>query len=151
MELILLEKVAQLGDPGDLVNVKSGYGRNFLIATGKAIRADEENKAEYERRKKDLLEAETERKDKALEEAKKLESIVVGIEVPVSEEGTLYGSIGTREISDSLTEKGIDLEKSSIRLPDGTLKEVGEYSIDIELHPEVVQNIKVVISAKEEN
>ena len=87
----------------------------------------------------------------ALEEAKKLESIVVGIEVPVSDEGTLYGSIGTREISDSLIEKGIDLEKSSIRLPDGTLKEVGEYSIDIELHPEVVQNIKVVISAKEEN
>jgi len=151
MELILLEKVAQLGDPGDLVEVKSGYGRNYLIPSGKAIRADEENKAEYERRKKDLLEAETERKDKALEEAKKLESIVVGIEVPVSEEGTLYGSIGTREISDSLIEKGIDLEKSSIRLPDGTLKEVGEYSIDIELHPEVVQNIKVVISAKEEN
>ena len=151
MELILLEKVAQLGDPGDLVEVKSGYGRNYLIPSGKAIRADEESKAEYERRKKDLLQAETERKDKALEEAKKLESIVVGIEVPVSEEGTLYGSIGTREISDSLTEKGIDLEKSSIRLPDGTLKEVGEYSIDIELHPEVVQNIKVVISAKEEN
>ena len=151
MELILLEKVAQLGDPGDLVEVKSGYGRNYLIPSGKAIRADEENKAEYERRKKDLLKAETERKDIALEEAKKLESIVVGIEVPVSEEGTLYGSIGTREISDSLIEKGIDLGKSSIRLPDGTLKEVGEYSIDIELHPEVVQNIKVVISAKEEN
>jgi len=151
MELILLEKVAQLGDPGDLVEVKSGYGRNYLIPSGKAIRADEENKAEYERRKKDLLQAETERKDMALEEAKKLESIVVGIEVPVSDEGTLYGSIGTREISDSLIEKGINLEKSSIRLPDGTLKEVGEYSIDIELHPEVVQNIKVVISAKEEN
>ena len=151
MELILLEKVAQLGDPGDLVEVKSGYGRNYLIPSGKAIRADEENKAEYERRKKDLLQAETERKDMALEEAKKLESIVVGIEVPVSDEGTLYGSIGTREISDSLIEKGIDLEKSSIRLPDGTLKEVCEYSIDIELHPEVVQNIKVVISAKEEN
>ena len=151
MELILLQKVAQLGDPGDLVEVKSGYGRNYLIPSGKAIRADEENKAEYERRKKDLLQAETERKDKALEEAKKLESIIVSIEVPVSEEGTLYGSIGTREISDFLVEKGIDLEKSSIRLPDGTLKEVGEYSIDIELHPEVVQNIKVVISAKEEN
>ena len=151
MELILLEKVAQLGDPGDLVEVKSGYGRNHLIPSGKAIRADEENKAEYERRKKDLLKAETERKDIALEEAKKLESIVLDIEVPVSEEGTLYGSIGTREISDSLIEKGIDLGKSSIRLPDGTLKEVGEYSIDIELHPEVVQNIKVVISAKEEN
>ena len=150
MELILLEKVAQLGDPGDLVNVKSGYGRNFLIPTGKAIRADEENKAEYEKRKEELLKAETERKEKALGEAKQLESIVLNIEVPVSEEGTLYGSIGTREITESIVEKGIDLEKSSIRLPEGTLKEVGEYSIDIELHPEVVQDIKVVIAAKEE-
>ncbi len=150
MELILLEKVAQLGDPGDLVKVKSGYGRNFLIPTGKAIRADEENKAEYEKRKEELLKAETERKEAALEEAKKLESLVLNIEVPVSEEGTLYGSIGTREITDSILEKGIDLEKSSIRLPECTLKEVGEYSIDIELHPEVVHGIKVVITPKEE-
>ena len=150
MELILLEKVAQLGDPGDLVKVKSGYGRNFLIPTGKAIRADEENKAEYEKRKEELLKAETERKEKALGEAKQLESLVLNIEVPVSEEGTLYGSIGTREITESIVEKGINLEKSSIRLPEGTLKEVGEYSIDIELHPEVVQDIKVVIAAKEE-
>jgi len=150
MELILLEKVAQLGDPGDLVKVKSGYGRNFLIPTGKAIRADEENKAEYEKRKDELLKAETERKEVAIEEAKKLESLVLNIEVSVSEEGTLYGSIGTREITDSLVEKGIDLEKSSIRLPEGTLKEVGEYFVDIELHPEVVQGIKVVIAPKEE-
>ena len=150
MELILLEKVAQLGDPGDLVKVKSGYGRNFLIPTGKAVRADEENKAEYEKRKEELLKAETKRKEAAIEEAKKLESLVLNIEVPVSEEGTLYGSIGTREITDSITEKGIDLEKSSIRLPEGTLKEIGEYFIDIELHPEVVQGIKVVIAPKEE-
>ena len=149
MELILLEKVAQLGNPGDLVQVKSGYGRNFLIPTGKAIRADEENKAEYEKRKEGLLKAESERKEAALKEAKKLESLVLNIEVPVSEEGTLYGSVGTREITDSIAEKGIDLEKSSIRLPEGTLKEVGEYSLDIELHPEVVQGIKVVVAAKE--
>tara|TARA_Y100001970_G_scaffold270485_1_gene364429 strand:+ start:133 stop:588 length:456 start_codon:yes stop_codon:yes gene_type:complete len=150
MEVILLEKVAQLGDPGDLVKVKSGYGRNFLIPTGKAIRADEENKAEYERRKEELLKAEIARKEAAMEEAKKLEAFELSIEVPVSEEGTLYGSIGTREISESIAEKGIDIEKSSIRLPDGTLKEVGEYSIDIELHPEVIKGIKVVIVAKEE-
>tara|TARA_Y100001970_G_scaffold278206_1_gene383577 strand:+ start:6647 stop:7102 length:456 start_codon:yes stop_codon:yes gene_type:complete len=150
MELILLEKVAQLGDPGDLVKVKSGYGRNFLIPSGKAVRADEENKAEYEKRKEELLKAETDRKEAALEEAKKLESLVLNIEASVSEEGTLYGSIGTREIADSIVEKGIDLVKSSIRLPDGVLKELGEYSIDIELHPEVIQSIKVLITAKEE-
>ena len=96
MEVILLEKIAQLGDPGDLVEVRSGYGRNFLIPTGKAIRADEENKAEYERRKEELIKAESERKEAAIEEAKKLESLILNIEVPVSEEGTLYGSIGTR-------------------------------------------------------
>ncbi len=151
MEVILLEKVAQLGDPGDLVNVKSGYGRNFLIPTGKAIRADEENKAEYERRKEELIKAEAQRKESALEEAKKLDSLVLNIEASVSEEGSLYGSIGTREITDSIAEKGIDLDKSSIRLPDGTLKEVGEYFIDIELHPEVIQGIKVVVTAREEN
>ena len=151
MELILLEKVAQLGDPGDLVNVKSGYGRNFLIPTGKAVRADEENKAEYEKRKEEILKAEIDRKQAANEQAMKLESLVLNIEVPVSEEGTLYGSVGTREITDAIAEKGIDLEKSSIRLPEGTFKEVGEYSLDIELHPEVVQSIKVVIAAKEEN
>ena len=150
MEIILLDKVAQLGDPGDLVKVKSGYGRNYLIPTGKAIRADEENKAEYEKRKEELLKAETERKEAAIEEAKKLESLVLNIEVPVSEEGTLYGSVGTREIAESIVEKGIHLEKSSVRLPEGTLKEVGEYSLDIELHPEVIQGIKVVIAAKEE-
>ncbi|MBJ13083.1 MAG: 50S ribosomal protein L9 [Candidatus Marinimicrobia bacterium] len=150
MELILLEKVAQLGDPGDMVKVKSGYGRNYLIPSGKAIRADEENKAEYEKRKEGLLKAENERKEAALEEAKKLDSLVLNIKVPVSEEGTLYGSVGTRELTDSLLEKEINIEKSSIRLPEGTLKEVGEYSIDIELHPEVVQEIKVVIAAKEE-
>ena len=151
MELILLEKVAQLGDPGDLVKVKSGYGRNFLIPTGKAVRADEENKAEYEKRKEEILKAEIDRKQAANEQAMKLESLVLNIEVPVSEEGTLYGSVGTREITDAIAEKGIDLEKSSIRLPEGTFKEVGEYSLDIELHPEVVENIKVVIAAKEEN
>ena len=151
MELILLEKVAQLGDPGDLVKVKSGYGRNFLIPTGKAVRADEENKAEYEKRKEEILKAEIDRKQAANEQAMKLESLVLNIEVPVSEEGTLYGSVGTREITDAIAEKGIDLEKSSIRLPEGTFKEVGEYSLDIELHPEVVQGIKVVIAAKEEN
>ena len=150
MEIILLEKVAKLGDPGDLVRVKSGYGRNFLIPTGKAIRADEENRAEYEKRKEELLKAETERKEAAIEESKKLESLVITIEVPVSEEGTLYGSVGTREIAESIVEKGIHLEKSSVRLPEGTLKEVGEYSLDIELHPEVIQGIKVVIAAKEE-
>ena len=151
MEVILLEKVAQLGDPGDLVNVKAGYGRNFLIPTGKAVRADAENKAEYEKRREALLSAEADRKESAEKLSETMESLEVVIEAQVSEEGTLYGSVGTREISDSLIAKGFEIEKSAVRLPEGVLKEVGEYSVDIELHPEVIQTISVTISALEES
>ena len=151
MEVILLEKVAQLGDPGDLVNVKAGYGRNFLIPTGKAVRADAENKAEYEKRREALLSAEADRKDSAEKLSETMESLELVIEAQVSEEGTLYGSVGTREISDSLIAKGFEIEKSAVRLPEGVLKEVGEYSVDIELHPEVIKTISVIISALEES
>ena len=150
MEVILLEKVAQLGDPGDLVNVKAGYGRNFLIPNGKAIRADEENKAEYEKRKEALLLAEAERKDLATNLASGMESLVIEITAEASEEGTLYGSVGTREIADALVEKGHQVEKSAVRLPEGVLKEVGDYSIDVELHPEVIAPITVKIIASQE-
>ena len=150
MEIILLEKVAQLGDPGDLVNVKAGYGRNFLIPNGKAVRADEENKAEYEKRKEALLSAEAERKDLATNLASGMESLVIEITAEVSEEGTLYGSVGTREIADALVEQGHQVEKSAVRLPEGVLKEVGEYSIDVELHPEVIAPITVKIIASQE-
>ena len=150
MEVILLEKVAQLGDPGDLVNVKAGYGRNFLIPNGKAVRADEVNKAEYEKRKEALLSAEAERKDLATNLASGMESLVIEITAEVSEEGTLYGSVGTREIADALVEKGHQVEKSAVRLPEGVLKEVGEYSIDVELHPEVIAPITVKIIASQE-
>ena len=150
MEVILLEKIAQLGDPGDLVNVKAGYGRNFLIPSGKAVRANEENKAEYEKRKEALLSAEADRKSSALQQAEKMQSLSVIISAQVSEEGTLYGSIGTREIADALSEKGHEMEKSSVRLPEGVLKEVGEYSIDLELHPEVIVTISLQIIPSEE-
>ena len=150
MEVILLEKVAQLGDPGDLVNVKAGYGRNFLIPNGKAVRADEVNKAEYEKRKEALLSAEAERKDLATNLASGMESLVIEITAEVSEEGTLYGSVGTREIADALVEKGHQVEKSSVRLPEGVLKEVGEHSIDVELHPEVIAPITVKIINSQE-
>ena len=151
MEVILLEKVAQLGDPGDLVNVKSGYGRNFLIPTGKAVRADDENKAEYEKRKEALMMAEADRKGTATKQSEAMEGLSIVISASVSEEGTLYGSIGTREIADALTEKGFEIEKSAVRLPEGALKELGEYRLDIELHPEVIQSVLVQITALEDN
>ena len=150
MEVILLEKVTKLGDLGDLVNVKSGYARNFLIPSGKAVRANEENKAEYEQRKISLEKAEDSRKVEALGLSEKLKTLEIIIPVAVSEEGTLYGSIGTREISDAINlEEGIEIEKGVIRLPEGTLKELGIYKLDIELHPEVIQEISVTLTSKE--
>ena len=149
MEVILLEKVTKLGDLGDLVNVKSGYARNFLIPSGKAVRANEENKAEYEQRKISLEKAEENRKVEALGLSEKLKTLEIIIPVAVSEEGTLYGSIGTREISEAISLEGIEIEKGTIRLPEGTLKELGIYKLDIELHPEVIQEISVTLTAKE--
>ena len=149
MEVILLEKVTKLGDLGDLVNVKSGYARNFLIPSGKAVRANEENKAEYEQRKISLEKAEENRKVEALGLSEKLKTLEIIIPVAVSEEGTLYGSIGTREISDAINLEGIEIEKGTIRLPEGTLKELGIYKLDIELHPEIIQEISVTLTAKE--
>ena len=149
MEVILLEKVTKLGDLGDLVNVKSGYARNFLIPSGKAVRASEENKAEYEQRKISLEKAEESRKVEALGLSEKLKTLEIIIPVAVSEEGTLYGSIGTREISDAINLEGIEIEKGAIRLPEGALKELGIYKLDIELHPEIIQEISVTLTAKE--
>ena len=149
MEVILLEKVTKLGDLGDLVNVKSGYARNFLIPSGKAVRANEENKAEYEQRKISLEKAEENRKVEALGLSEKLKTLEIIIPVAVSEEGTLYGSIGTREISEAISLEGIEIEKGTIRLPEGTLKELGIYKLDIELHPEVIQEISVTLTSKE--
>ena len=96
-----------------------------------------------------LEKAELERKSSAVELADKLKSLKISIPVPVSEEGTLYGSIGTREISDAINIQGLEVEKGTIRLPEGTLKELGDYQLDIELHPEVIQEISVTISAEE--
>tara|TARA_B100001013_G_scaffold191467_1_gene115606 strand:+ start:9659 stop:10108 length:450 start_codon:yes stop_codon:yes gene_type:complete len=149
MEVILLEKIIKLGDPGDLVIVKKGYARNFLIPSGKAVTANEKNKEEYEQRRTLLENAEEERKKNALEISNKLKSLEVFISVAVSEEGSLYGSVGTREISEAILSQGIEIEKSSVRLPEGPLKELGNYMIEIELHPEVIQPVSVSLVSEQ--
>ena len=145
MKVILKESITGLGSTGDLVNVKSGYGRNFLMPTGKAIPATEENLKVYEAEKTKLAELE----NKKITEAKEIESKLSGfnleIKVAVTDEEAMYGSIGTKEISESLNEKGFAIDRQSIRLPEGVLKELGEFDLDIELHPEVVSKIKIVL------
>ena len=145
MKVILKASIPGLGSPGDLVNVKSGYGRNFLMPTGKAIPATEENLKVYEAEKTKLAELE----NKKITEAKEIESKLSGfnleIKVAVTDEEAMYGSIGTKEISESLNEIVFAIDRQSIRLPEVVLKELGEFDLDIELHPEVVSKIKIVL------
>ena len=145
MKVILKESITGLGSPGDLVNVKSGYGRNFLMPTGKAIPATEENLKVYEAEKTKLAEIENKKITDAKEIESKLSGFNLEIKVAVTDEEAMYGSIGTKEISESLNEKGFAIDRQSIRLPEGVLKELGEFDLDIELHPEVVSKIKIVL------
>jgi len=149
MEVILLEKVGKLGAIGDKVSVKSGYGRNFLIPQGKAIFATGENVAAFEQRRAELEKASAERKAEADARAAKLEALgSVTIAANSGEGGRLFGSIGTRDIADTITAAGVEVSKSEVKLPEGVLREVGEYDVDIQFHAEVTQPIKVIVVAE---
>jgi large subunit ribosomal protein L9 len=149
MEVILLEKVGKLGAIGDKVAVKSGYGRNFLIPQGKAIFATAENIAEFEQRRAELEKASAARKAEADARAAKLETLgSVTIAANSGEGGRLFGSIGTRDIADAISAAGVEVSKSEVKLPEGVLREVGEYDVDIQFHAEVTQPIKVVVVAE---
>lgn len=147
MEVILLEKMGKIGDVGDQVNVKAGYARNFLFPYSKAIPATRENIAEFESRKEELLKAAADKLQGEQKRAAQLDGIVVSIEVNASDEGKLYGSVGTREIADAATAGGFEIDKSEVELPEGALQEVGEYDITITLSPEVSTEIKVAITS----
>ena len=148
MKIILKETVTGLGSPGDLVDVNSGYGRNFLLPKGKAIPANDDNLKVYEAEKTKLLEAEKLKIAQANELLEKLNDFNLEVKVAVSDEGVMYGSVGTKEISDGLEANDFEVERQSIRLPEGAIKEIGESSIDIELHPEVIASINLSIKAE---
>lgn len=145
MQVILLEKVGRLGNLGDKVNVKSGYGRNFLIPYKKAVAATEANIAEFEARRAELEKAAAERRGVAEARAAKLAELSVTIGANAGDEGKLFGSIGTRDIAEAVTKAGIDVDKSEVRLPNGVIREVGEYEIDIQLHSDVIQAFKLIV------
>ena len=149
MKLILQESITGLGNPGDLVQVKSGYGRNYLLPTGKAIVANEENMKVYEAKQEELKAQEEKRLESAKEIFEKINDISVSQNVAISEEGTMYGSVGTKEISELLEANDFQIERSAVRLPEGSLKELGNYVIDIELHPEVVAKINLELKSEE--
>ena len=149
MKLILQESITGLGNPGDLVQVKSGYGRNYLLPTGKAIVANEENMKVYEAKQEELKLQEEKRLQLAKEIFEKINDFSVSQNVAISEEGTMYGSFGTKEISELLEANDFQIERSAVRLPEGSLKELGNYVIDIELHPEVVAKINLELKSEE--
>ena len=149
MKLILQESITGLGNPGDLVQVKSGYGRNYLLPSGKAIIANEENMKVYEAKQEELKLQEEKRLESAKEIFEKINEFSISQYVAISEEGTMYGSVGTKEISELLEANDFQIERSAVRLPEGSLKELGNYVIDIELHPEVVAKINLELKPEE--
>ena len=149
MKLILQESITGLGNPGDLVQVKSGYGRNYLLPTGKAIVANDENMKVYEAKQEELKVQEEKRLESAKEIFEKINEFSIAQNVAISEEGTMYGSVGTKEISELLEANDFQIERSAVRLPEGSLKELGNYVIDIELHPEVIAKINLELKPEE--
>ena len=149
MKLILQESITGLGNPGDLVQVKSGYGRNYLLPSGKAIIANEQNMKVYEAKQEELKLQEEKRLESAKEIFEKINEFSVSQNVAISEEGTMYGSVGTKEISELLEANDFQIERSAVRLPEGSLKELGNYVIDIELHPEVIAKINLELKPEE--
>lgn len=148
MELILLQKVQKLGDLGDKVNVKPGYGRNYLVPQGRAIPATKANIAEFEERRAELEKAAMSRLSSAEDRLKALDGLEITMTANASEEGKLYGSIGPREIADAVEKEGPKLEKSEVILGEGPLRYTGEHEVLVHLHADVDATIKVVVEAE---
>ncbi|MFI3185715.1 MAG: 50S ribosomal protein L9 [Methylococcaceae bacterium] len=148
MEVILLEKVANLGNLGDKVEIKSGYGRNYLIPYGKAVAATAAKIAEFEVRRAELEKAAAEKLKAAQARANSLSKLQVVITHKAGDEGRLFGSVGTQNIADAITAAGVAVEKHEIRLPQGVIRLIGEYVIDINCHTDVVVKMPIKIAAE---
>jgi large subunit ribosomal protein L9 len=147
MEIILLEKIANLGAMGEKVNVKPGYGRNYLIPQGKAAAATPENIADYQARRAELEKASADALTAANARRDELLDKVITIASHAGEEGKLFGSVGTADIAHALTESGTAVERHEVRLPEGAFRMVGEYDVLLQLHTDVDVTIKLLIEA----
>ena len=145
MEVILLENITKLGDLGDKVTVKSGYGRNFLIPQKKAVPATAANLQVFEERRAELEKVANEKLVEAQSRGEKIGALSVSIEAKAGEEGKLFGSITVRDISEAVEALDVTVEKSEVRLPEGPIRELGEFEIDIHLHPEVDAVLKLAV------
>lgn len=148
MEVILLEKIGKLGSLGDKVAVNAGYGRNFLIPFGKAVPANSANIAEFEAKRAELEKAAAEKLAAAEARAAQLNEKEVTIVSKAGDEGKLFGSIGVKDVADAVSAAGVEIVKSEVRLPQGSIRTVGEFDITVQLHSEVKTTIKLIVVAE---
>lgn len=148
MEIILLEKVQNLGDLGEKVNVKAGFGRNFLIPAGKAIPATEANTAKFEARRAELEKMAAEKLAVAQARADKLAEISITITRKASDEGKLFGSVSNADMADAITEAGVEVTKADVRMPDGAIRTTGEFDIALHFHTDVDAKLTVTVVAE---
>lgn len=147
MDIILLEKVGKLGNIGDKVSVKSGFGRNFLIPNGKAVFATAENLVEFEQRRSELESAAQSKLAGAQSKAESLEGLgPIIITAVAGEEGKLFGSVGPRDIAEAVVAMGVELTKSDVKMPDGAIRDLGEHEVQVQLHSDVSLTIQVLVN-----
>ena len=149
MDVILLEKIGGLGELGDKVSVRSGYGRNFLLPTGKAVIANAENLEKVESRRIELEKDQKETLEAAQVRADALAPIELNISARVGEENKLYGSVGTQDIAEAIVKAGVAVEKKEILLPNGALREAGAHEVDVRLHPDITVKISLTINPED--
>lgn len=148
MEVILLEKVVNLGDLGDKVDVKAGFGRNFLIPQNKAVPATKDNVQAFEARRAELERIEGEKRAEAQARAALVGGLDITLTVKAGDEGKLFGSITVRDIVEAAEKRGVPIDKSEVLMPEGPLRELGEYEIDAQLHAEVTATMKIRVVAE---
>ena len=148
MQIILLEKVANLGQLGDVVKVKDGYARNFLIPQGKAKRATTANLEAFEARRAELEAKQAEILADAQARAEKLNGVVVTIAQKAGVDGRLFGAVTNADIAEAIAASGVEVKKSDVRLPNGPFKAIGEYNVEIALHHDVIVEISVTVVAE---
>ncbi|MDI5935548.1 50S ribosomal protein L9 [Halomonas sp. M4R5S39] len=148
MEVILLDKIGKLGGLGDKVTVKPGYGRNYLVPYGLAVPATKDNVQAFEAQRSELEAQAAERKAVAEARAAQLSEIELSLVAKAGDEGKLFGSIGPRDLAEAIASAGIDVAKSEVRMPEGPIRQTGEYDIDLHLHAEVDATVRVVVVAE---
>jgi large subunit ribosomal protein L9 len=149
MEIILLQKIDNLGDLGDKVHVKNGYGRNYLIPSGRAVPATAENVERFEARRAELEKEATEKMTAAEARKTQLDGLAVSISCKAGDEGRLFGSVGTGDIAKAVSDTGIELEKREVLLPHGPFRVTGEYEVELHLHADVNATLKLTITPEE--